>query len=249
VQYQTALIELCEREDRPLLASHWQTLIAGRSITLSVRFRSHNQERKWVQIACVPVLDKALGVVSITGCVAALSIQPNVEHEATANHTGALEKVRTSESRLLTLIENAPIGILVFDQNRTPSFVNKTWFQMTGHPSVSVKSIDVRSIVFPEDVSEFEARLEEVSKTRKPASIHIRLKSLHKRDSNTQEHMWVRFDAFPDMLDNHSFQITTIIVDISEFKYSEARQSEKLEKAVEARRQQEKYVILYSRLH
>lgn len=233
-------MELCEQDDQPLLTSHWQSLVDGRSTTLAVRFRPHGCERKWVQIACVPMLDNALGVVSITGCVAALDVQQKIEYEATADAAGASDQVRLNKSRLLNFIENANIGVLVFDEKGKPSFVNKAWFQMTGHPSTPVKSIQLRSIVFPEDVSEFDARLENVFKFRKPESFHIRLKSLRKGAPNYSEHTWVQFAAFPDMVDDGSLQTTTTITDISEFKYSELLQRAKLEEAIESKRQQEK---------
>ncbi|XP_014553998.1 hypothetical protein COCVIDRAFT_40026 [Bipolaris victoriae FI3] len=246
VRYQTMLMELCEQDDQPLLTSHWQSLVDGRSTTLAVRFRPHGCERKWVQIACVPMLDNALGVVSITGCVAALDVQQKIEYEATADAAGASDQVRLNKSRLLNFIENANIGVLVFDEKGKPSFVNKAWFQMTGHPSTPVKSIQLRSIVFPEDVSEFDARLENVFKFRKPESFHIRLKSLRKGAPNYSEHTWVQFAAFPDMVDDGSLQTTTTITDISEFKYSELLQRAKLEEAIESKRQQENFVDMTS---
>lgn len=246
VRYQTVLMELCERDDQPLLTSHWKSLVAGRSTTLAVRFRPHGSERKWVQIACVPMLDNALGVVSITGCVAALDVQQMIKYEATADGAGASDQVRLNKSRLLNFIENVNIGLLVFDENGTPSFVNKAWFQMTGHPSMSVTSIQVRSIVFPEDISEFDARLENIFKFRKPESFHVRLKSIHKGAPNYSEHTWVQFAAFPDIVENGALQITTTITDISDFKYSELLQRAKLEEAIESKRQQENFVDMTS---
>lgn len=237
-------MELCEQEDEPTLRSHWQTLIAGRSTTLSVRFRARDQERQWVQIACVPVLDNALGVVSITGCVTTLDAHQKAKHEAAINHAGSSGQNRQSEARLLNFIENAPIGILMFDQNRTPSFVNKTWFHMTGHAPVPAKSIQVDSIIFPEDISLFDARLNEVSKTGKSDSFPIRLKDLRRKAPGLSEHTWVQFVVFPEMLDNGGFQLTTVITDISELKAAEALQRAKLDEAIEAKRQQEKYVSL-----
>lgn len=238
-------MELCEREDEPTLTSHWQTLIAGRSTTLSVRFRTRDQERQWVQIACVPVVDSALGVVSITGCVTAVDVQRKIEHETAMIHTEASERVALSESRLLNFVENAPVGILMFDQNRTPSFVNKAWFHMTGHSPVLAQSVKVNSIIYPEDISVFEARLDEVSRTGKPDSFQIRLKDLRRKTSGLSEHTWVQFTAFPETLDTVGAQLTTMITDISDLKAAEALQRAKLEEAIEAKRQQEQYVTLH----
>ena len=193
-----------------------------------------------MQMACVPVLDDALDVVSITGCVTTLDVQKKAEHEAAINHAGSSKQNRLSESRLLSFIENAPMGILMFDQNRTPSFVNKTWFHLTGHFPVPANTIQVDSVIFPEDVSVFNARLDDVSKTGKSDSFPIRLKDLRRKSSGLSEHTWVQFVAFPEMLDSGGFQLTTMITDISDMKAAEAQQRAKLKEAIEAKRQQEK---------
>ncbi|RAR01679.1 histidine kinase hhk19p [Stemphylium lycopersici] len=246
VQHHTKLVELCEPEDMSLLKSHWQALLGGQPTTVSVKFRPRGQEKKWVQVACVPVFDNSLNVISITGCVTDIDAQKKVEHEAIVNRAVALEQLHLSESRLLNLIENAPLGILIFDQNRQPSFVNKTWFQMTGHPPVPVPDVEVRSIIFPEDIPEFDARLEDISRTGRPDGFHVRLNRLWQGASDLSKQAWVRFTGFPEMVGSDSFQITTAITDISDFKFSEALQRTRLEEAVEARRQQENFVDMTS---
>ncbi|EDU48892.1 two-component system protein A [Pyrenophora tritici-repentis Pt-1C-BFP] len=132
---------------------------------MSLRFRPEGKESRWVQVACVPVFDNSSRVVSITGCATDIDAQKQVEHEAIVKRAVALKQLHLSEARLLNLIENAPLGILIFDKARRPSFVNKTWFQMTGHPSVPVKNVDIRSIIFPKDIPEFDKNLDDVWRT------------------------------------------------------------------------------------
>ena len=109
--------------------------------------------------------------------------------------------------------------------------------------SLPASSIQIQSIIYPEDVSVFDARLDEISKTGKPGKFQIRLKDLRRKSSGTSEHTWVQFVAFPEMLENGAFQLTTMITDISDLKAAEVLQRAKLEEAIEAKRQQEKYVI------
>ncbi|CAE7020595.1 hypothetical protein P3342_004462 [Pyrenophora teres f. teres] len=246
IQYETRLLELCESEDEPILARHWQALLGGQPATMSLRFRPEGKESRWVQVACVPVFDNSSRVVSITGCATDIDAQKQVEHEAIVKRAVALKQLHLSEARLLNLIENAPLGILIFDKARRPSFVNKTWFQMTGHASVPVKNVDIRSIIFPEDVPEFDKNLDDVWRTGESASFHIRLDRLWTGASDFSKQAWVQFTAFPEMLGSDSFQITTAITDISDFKLSEALQRRRLEEAVEARRQQENFVDMTS---
>ncbi|RMZ71359.1 sensory transduction histidine kinase [Pyrenophora seminiperda CCB06] len=246
IQHETRLLDLCDSEDEPILKRDWQALLKGESVAMSLRFGPEGKERKWVQVTCVPVLDHSHQVVSITGCATDIDAQKQVEHEAIVKRAVALKQLHLSEARLLNLIENAPLGILIFDKAKGPSFVNKTWFQMTGHASVPVKNVDIRSIIFPEDVPDFDKNLENVWQTGEPASFHFRLNRLWTGVSDFLKQAWVQFTAFPEMLGSDSFQITTAITDISDFKLSEALQRRRLEEAVEARRQQENFVDMTS---
>ena len=156
MENQPKLVDLCDAEDVPVLSLNWQALLAGLPATLSIRFRLAGGMRKWVQIACVPVFDSQSVVIGVTGCATDIDVQKKVEHEAIFRRTAALEQLHLSELRLRNLVENAPLGILIFDQDMRPSFANKTWFKMTSHSTVPAADIDVRSVIFHEDLPQFD---------------------------------------------------------------------------------------------
>jgi PAS domain-containing protein len=244
VQCQPKLADLCKAEDVPVLTQNWQTLLAGLPATLSIRFRPAGGAGKWVQIACVPIFDSSAGVIGVMGCATEIDAHNNIEHEAVTNRAAALEQLHLSESRLRNLVENALLGILIFDEDRRPSFANKTWFRMTEHPLVPAAHIDIRSVIFHEDLSQFEERMNCISATGKSVTFHVRLNRPWRPNSDFAQHAWVQFTAFTKMGDDESFQITTTITDISDFKFSEALQRARLQQAVEAKRQQEKLVSI-----
>lgn len=235
------LADLCEPEDMALLKLQWGSLTRGQPATFPMRFCCMGKtEANWVQLACVPVFDASSAVVSITGCVTDLNAQKKVEHEA-IKRAEALERLHLSEARLLKFIENAPLGIAIFDQNARLSFVNATWIELTGHPRVPTEEVDIRSVIFSDDLSSFEDCLEEIVQKGKTANRHFRLKRLWDSEATSvPDQTWVSFTAFREDVDGGGCQITTTMTDISNFKFAESIQRARLEEAVEARRQQEK---------
>ena len=206
-----------------------------------MRFRGvGGDEGRWVQVACVPVLDDDSEVVSVTGCITDIDAQKKVEQEA-IKRAEALERLHLSEARLLNFIANAPLGIAIFDQNKLTSFVNDTWIQLTGHSVVPAGEVDVRSVIYSEDLAMFDDCLDQLSRGESFVGIHIRLNRLWDGGTRSLSYQtWVSLTAFKEDLDDSGYLITTTITDISDLKFTESIQCARLEEAVEARRQQEK---------
>jgi PAS domain-containing protein len=241
VHEEILLSDLCKPEDMALLKLQWQSLITGRPTAMSMRFRDiGGDEGKWVQVACVPVLNDSSEVISVTGCITDINAQKKVEQE-TVKRAEALEKLHLSEARLLNFIANAPLGIAIFDQNKFPLFVNDTWIQLTGHSPVPAGEVDVRSVIYPEDLPMFDDCLDQLSKGENLVGIHIRLNCLWNGGTKSLSYQtWVSLTAFKEEIDGNAYQITTTMTDISDLKFTESIQCARLEEAVEARRQQEK---------
>lgn len=241
----TRIQDLCEPEDKLLFDDELSVSFAGQPTTFSVRFPGASKKHcQWVQITCIPDFNDSLEVISISGCVTNIDAQKEIEHEANRNRARALRQLRLTETRLLNFIKNAPFGILIMDQAGTSSFVNNTWFQLTGHSAVPVHDVDLRSVIFSEDLSKVDGCLRDVSHTGHCTTLQVRLNQLWtggiKDVIKHTWHTWVQFTAYVEMTDGKNSQITTTITDITGFKFSEALHQARLEEALEARRQQEK---------
>ncbi|KAF9693442.1 hypothetical protein EKO04_008877 [Ascochyta lentis] len=240
--------DLCEPEDKSILDTHWKELVAGQPATFSIRFRSlGRKQHHWVQIACVPIFDNSATVIGVSGYAINIDAQKEIEQEEINKRTMALQQLHLTEARLLNFIENAPLGILIMEQDGRPSFVNNTWFQLTGHMAMPTHDVDIRSVVFPEDVPGLDKCLEDVSLSGKSVICQVRLKRLWTGGiKSVSKPVWVQFTAYPEVVCGGQSRITTTMTDISGFKFSEALYHGRLKEALEARRQQESFVDMTS---
>lgn len=98
------VLSLGHPDDTPSLRECWKLIASGKPLAFTVRFQSGNNEDKsitrWVQIACVPVLNEISEAESVIGCVTDISAQKKVEQEA-VKRAEVLEQLRVSEARLL----------------------------------------------------------------------------------------------------------------------------------------------------
>lgn len=233
-------LDLCIADDVDLLSQHWTALVARQSSTISIRLCANNVIR-WVQVSSVPVMDKSAAIGSITGCVTDISGEKRVEQEA-IQKAEALEQLRLSEASLLKFIKHAPLGIMILDKDIRPFFVNDTWLQLTQHEHVPLEEVDVRSVIFEDDVALFDSSLGDLIRTGSPVNIQLRLKRPWSGvTAEYQEQTWVDLAAFLDIVDESSCQVMAAMTDISDYKFADFLQRSRLEEAIEAKRQQEKY--------
>lgn len=234
-------------EDIELIMAQWQKLVAGQPITFEMRWKNNTPTGQWVVAACTPIFDEEGNLASVSGCTTDISAQKRVEEDA-IRRAEALEQVKLSQTRLLRFTDNAPIGIVINNTDGRPSYINKSWFDITGHSERSTEDVDIASICYDEDVLLIKTKEEEAIQHKKPVEFQARLKrQWSSSDGIFHGQAWVSIifviEFGEDGAVNH---IMSTWSEISYSKFSEHVQRMRLEEAIEAKRQSEAFIDMTS---
>ena len=161
------------------------------------------------------------------------------------------------EAKFSRMAAEAPTGMFVYDREGRPLYVNDAYLRVLGetkeeHAARSSIAMAWSDHIHPDHKDRFSAAWRAVLEHKAPLTIEYRLK-----------HPWVSFDkasgqeisgdrwllanAFPDVdSDGKISSIQGWLTDISHRKFSEALLSQKLEDALESRRQTENFIDMTS---
>jgi len=214
---------------------------------LRIRWKNNTPTGQWVQAACTPIFDDAGNIASISGCTTDISGQKRAQEDA-LKKAEALEQVRISQARLLQFTDNAPIGIVILGSDGHPTYINRSWFNITGHPETLAAEVDLESVCYPEDLPKAKRNREEAINQRKTVEFRARLK---KRwtcvDDGFQGQAWVSIMYLPEYDENGNLsRIMSTCTDISHSQFSEHLQRKRLEEAIEAKRRTEAFIDITS---
>ncbi|EMD00575.1 hypothetical protein BAUCODRAFT_61546 [Baudoinia panamericana UAMH 10762] len=246
-------------EDKAFVLSRWDMLTRGESTTFEMRWKPQaastlsaetDLEGQWVLAACKPTRDKNGVIASITGCITDINAQKRMQRDA-VQRAEALERAYASEMRFSRFCEYANVPIVILDTNlqvgfsfSDVSFCNREWFNIVGHPVVDFKDIDWTPYIAAEDMNTVKESCERVLHTKQPAKFQFRLRRTwtNGQGDNTNVPPTL-FSVYPELNEDGSVRaVAATQIDISHLKWAEGMQQQRIDEALEAKRQQEYFI-------
>lgn len=125
-----------------------------------------------------------------------------------------------------------------------PTFANDKWFDLMEIPPDKTYDIDWANSVYDEDLEIVHRNIEAILQDRKPSSFQFRAKRMWNAGDGVLRPSWLD-DSVTIISDEEGNPkaLMACLTDISHLKYSESEQRLRWEEALEAKRQQEKYVL------
>jgi PAS domain S-box-containing protein len=244
-----AFLEHVYEPDIGMAMDQWYTSARGDSVTYEMRWKKkpnkeHGTEDEirdylWTLTACVPIKTEDGTVTGIFGCNTDISAQK----EATRT---ALRRAE-AERRLASFMETAPVGVYQCDPSLNIEFCNDQWFGIIGHPKVPLEKIDWRSIIYKEDLETISQATQIVMCGEKPHTFSFRCNKIWTGPDGSSTLTWILATA-TGHIDKHG-KVTSIIgslTDVSQLKWSEAIQKNRVDEALESKRQQENFIDMTS---
>lgn len=161
------------------------------------------------------------------------------------------------EAKFSRMAAEAPTGMFVYDREGRPLFVNDAYLSVLGetreeHSARSSISMAWSEYIHPDDAQRFHDAWRRVLEQKAPLTIEYRLKKpwISWDKASGQEisgDRWLLANAFPDVdSDGKISSIQGWLTDISHRKFTEALLSQKLEDALENKRQTENFIDMTS---
>lgn len=161
------------------------------------------------------------------------------------------QEAERRESKFSRLYESSPVGMYLLRPDGSPIYVNKAYCNITGITDLdqlSYAGSDAwREPIYPDDIPVVEKFWLALAEQKEPALVEYRLnRPWIAKDENGEKiesTTWLRASAVPDLDDDG--EVTTIrgwVSDISLHKWSENLQQKRLEDAIEAKFQSERFI-------
>jgi PAS domain-containing protein len=248
-----SFMDLVYPPDLPLVMSQWNKVSQGIPATLEMRWKAPKREEPgeseeeashWILWSAVPVLDDKGDLFSISGNTIDISSQKRVQRQA-LQRIEALERARVSEQKLARFAELAPVGIYIFHPDKGIEYCNRQFFELTAHPHMEPKDVDWANVIFPEDIWIVEDGWKVLIEEKKPSGLQFRLLKIWDSGDGKVRQAWVQAESYPECdADGNVVSILGALTDITRFKWAEEVQLTRVEEALEAKRQQEKWVFI-----
>jgi PAS domain S-box-containing protein len=235
--------------DLTLAMDKWHTSASGVPVTYEMRWKKKPNKTEgseedtrdylWTLTACIPIKADDGTVTGIFGCNTDISAQKE------ATRTAVLRA--EAERRLASFTETAPVGVYQCDADLRIEYCNSHWFKILGHPKAPLDELDWRSMVYEEDLESIAEDTKIVMRGGKPHTYSFRAKKLWTGPDDISRPTWILATA-TGHLDNTG-RITSImgtLTDVSQLKWAEAIQRNRVEEALESKRQQENFIDITS---
>ncbi|KAF2721549.1 hypothetical protein K431DRAFT_284702 [Polychaeton citri CBS 116435] len=162
-----------------------------------------------------------------------------------------------SEARFARMAASAPVGMYLINTDGRPIYVNDAYLDMFGESRESFLQnsrtvVDLTKKLLPEDVDAFREAWRKVVEEKTPSTLEFRLNkpwgSVDKATGKKIEgQTWLLANTFPDIeLDGRVTSVQGWLTDISHQKFSERLLSQKLQDAIENKRQTENFIDMTS---
>ncbi|TKA69774.1 hypothetical protein B0A49_07409 [Cryomyces minteri] len=166
------------------------------------------------------------------------------------------QEAERSEAKFTRLAKYAPVGMYLFDPSGSPLYLNDAYFELLGIPKEdgysSFEQNFWRTEVYPDDLPLVEGQWQYLLDERSPSTFQYRLNRPWKSIDNTNGAemsgpTWILSTAFPEIDEDGSIiAIMGWLTDISSQKWSERLQAQRLEDALETKRQSENFIDMTS---
>jgi PAS domain S-box-containing protein len=226
----------------------WHNSAGGRPTTYEMRWKrkptsdpggdANIRDYLWTLTACVPRVENGV-VTGIFGC------NTDITGQKEATRT-ALLRVK-AERRLASFTATAPVGVYQCDTNFKLTHCNEHWFKVTGHQKVPIDDVDWRSIVLKDDLGQIERDTEIVAQGKELHTFSFRLRKLWTGPDGIVTPTWILATAATDRDEEGTVKsVTGTLTDVSRLKWAEAVQRNRVEEALESKRQQENFIDMTS---
>ncbi|KAK5119308.1 hypothetical protein LTR85_007664 [Meristemomyces frigidus] len=243
-------------EDKDLTFSHWTLLSQGTATTFEMRWKrpaestfdgAEDTEGQWVLAACVPTKNESGEVISVSGCITDIAAQKRSQSDA-LKRAEALERAQASEKRFSRFAEAAPIGIYIVDLEGKMQYCNRGWFEITGHPVVEdYAQIDWSSVLSDQGNTMTEAQWDLMVNHKQSVNYQFQLRRAWSNGHDAQGQMWALASAYPELsADGTVTAVAGTLTDISQLKWAESMQKQRIDEAIEAKRQQDNFIDMTS---
>lgn len=166
-------------------------------------------------------------------------------------------KAERSEAKFSRLAETAPTGMFMFDPEGHALYVNDTYLEMLGsseedHSKKRPDSTSWEDDIHEEDLERFLAAWNRITKNKVPITVEYRLKKPWKSTDTAsgqeiEGETWLLATAFPEIEpDGKVATVQGWLTDISHRKFSENLLSQRLQDALENKRQTENFIDMTS---
>ena len=226
----------------------WNKSIGGVQATFEIRWKRKMDAQLesddpgnylWTLSNCTPIKSDEGMVTGICGCNTDISAQKEAERAAILR--------MQAERRLASFTELAPVGFYQLDANLVIEYCNDQWFQITNHPKVPVNEIDWRSLIFEEDLENIYREMAMISPKQGSHTFSFRIKRQWQGPDGIWTPIWLLATACTYFdKEGNTTSIMGTMNDISHLKWAEAVQRNRVEEALESKRQQENFIDMTS---
>ncbi|CAN9290749.1 unnamed protein product [Alternaria alternata] len=230
--------------DIPMMDIQWKILASGEPATFEVRWKKQPDKHRdgegtidnylWTLSACVPIKGVNGTVTGVFGC--------NTDISAQKEATKAVLMRSEAERRLASFTELAPVGLYHLNPDLTMKYCNDQWFHITDHPKVPMDQVDWRNIVDEDMIDRCYHDVEVTKRKQGPHTFTIHLKKKWTGPDGIQTPTWILVSAtaYTDGT------IMGTMTDVSQMAWAEAIQKNRVEEALESKRQQENFIDMTS---
>lgn len=157
-----------------------------------------------------------------------------------------------SEVKFKRFAENAQVGIFSFDPAGNITFCNEAWLELSGHDRNDMSAMSWTNDVHPENIEEIKQYWTKIANLEGPQTFEVQYRKPWKPAnigdaSFSLDRTWVVASAYAEA--NEYGELTGIlgcVTDISSLKWVDRLQSQRLDEAIELKRQQENFLDITS---
>ena len=241
-------------DDRHVLEEWWQkTRDEKDSGTFQVRskkpFKDYNDRNGHMTAsyttgfcAAYPVLDDEGNVKSLMGLIMDISELKWTEDQVRIQ----ARELEQSELKYRQFADHAPIGVCLIDSRGYMDFANDAWFEITAQPRKDKDSMSWLKTIHPEDVEKMRTFFTDLTACKGPLTVESRLKrswSVDQQNEMATNSAWILASGYTELHHDGTFKnIVCWLTDISAQKAATRALKEKVDEALEMKRQQENFI-------
>jgi len=249
--------DVCERlviyRIRP---TNFETVLGFLVLGLSSRQLYDSHYQTFVQILCRQVDNSLAAVLSLEQEVLRgrnAANQARIDQQKLADQIViSTREAQKSNERFKRFADSAHVGITINEIDGVATYSNDYWHQLTGFGNGKCSKESWMSIIHPQDQSAMQAVWDQVVNEKCRSSITIRLNKLWLPPANSVSeekgiHTTISTTLIPEVDDDGTIDcVMTTTTDITQQVWSEQVQRQKMEDAIESRRQQENFLDMTS---
>ncbi|KAF2398549.1 hypothetical protein EJ06DRAFT_480218 [Trichodelitschia bisporula] len=231
-------LDLVHPMDQPEAAGAWSRLVSGDAVTFETRWG----ERR-VLSDCIPVMKdgRPMGVAGLSLDISALGDGQILQR------TDSEQRALESERRFARFAEIAPVAMYIIDADRRMQYCNENFLELTGYPRDTWPEVDWNRLVYADDIPIVDSTWRTILAEKREHTAQFRLRRTWASGDGMDGHIWVQAQAHPELeADGTVRTVMGVLTDISQWKWAEGVQRERVEEALEAKRQQENFIDMTS---